>query len=133
MTIVLKGLERTIFFCDDVCIYSNDVSQHRQDVARFLERLEEYNLRINVKKCQWFKSEVKFLGFLVSKEGIRSNPDKVKVVEDWQPPMNKKGLLRFLGFAVFYHKFIEELSTKAKPLYQLLKKDVVYTWTDEAQ
>ncbi|KAG1032135.1 hypothetical protein G6F25_011541 [Rhizopus arrhizus] len=133
MTIVLRGLERTIFFCDDVCIFSKNLDQHKQDVARFLDRLAEYNLCINPKKCQWFSKEVKFLGFLVSGEGIRSNPEKVKVVKDWKAPANKKGLLRFLGFAVFYHKFIDSLSSKAKPLYALLKKDVDYSWTQAAQ
>ncbi|CEP10273.1 hypothetical protein, partial, partial [Parasitella parasitica] len=109
------------------------LEDHKKDVERFLERLDRYNLKINPKKCQWFQQEVKFLGFLVSGEGIRSNPDKVKVVKDWQPPVNKKGLLRFLGFAVFYHRFIDSLSTKAKPLYALLKKDVEYVWSKEAQ
>ncbi|KAG1461513.1 hypothetical protein G6F56_005713 [Rhizopus delemar] len=133
MTIVLRGLERTIFFCDDVCIFSKNLNQHKQDVARFLARLAEYNLRINPKKCQWLSKEVKFLGFLVSQEGIRSNPEKVKVVKEWKAPVNKKGLLRFLGFAVFYHRFIDSLSSKAKPLYALLKKDVDYIWDSKAQ
>ncbi|CEP07116.1 hypothetical protein, partial, partial [Parasitella parasitica] len=112
--------------------YKN-LDQHKQDVARFLGRLAEYNLRINPKKCQWFSKEVKFLGFLVSGEGIRSNPEKVKVVKDWKAPVNKKGLLRFLGSAVFYHRFIDSLSSKAKPLYALLKKDVDFIWDSKAQ
>ncbi|CEP13093.1 hypothetical protein [Parasitella parasitica] len=84
------------------------------------------------KKCLWFQQEVKFLGFLVSVEGIRANPDKVKVVKDWKRTVKKKGLLRFLGFAVFYHWFIDSLSSKAKPPYALLKKDVEYVWSKEA-
>lgn len=99
---------------------------------RLLERLNSYNLKISTKKCQWFSKEVKFLGFLVSGEGIRSNPEKVEVVKKWKAPNNKKSLLRFLGFAVFYHKFIDSLSGKAKPLYNLLKKDVPFEWTQEA-
>ncbi|KAG0974626.1 hypothetical protein G6F29_012091 [Rhizopus arrhizus] len=133
MSIVCKGLPRTVFFFDDACIFSRTLEEHKQDVDRFLARLDKYNLRINPKKCQWFSKEVKFLGFLVSGEGIRSNPEKVKVVKEWKAPVNKKGLLRFLGFAVFYHKFIDSLSSKAKPLYALLKKDVDYSWTQEAQ
>ncbi|CEP09032.1 hypothetical protein, partial, partial [Parasitella parasitica] len=129
----MKDLPNAVFFCDDACIFSKTLEDHKKDVERFLERLDRYNLKINPKKCQWFQEEVKFLGFLVSSEGIRSNPDKVKVVKDWQPPVNKKGLLRFLGFAVFYHRFIDSLSTKAKPLYDLLKKDTEYVWSKEAQ
>ncbi|CEP12014.1 hypothetical protein [Parasitella parasitica] len=95
MTIVLlRGLERTIFFCDNVCIFSKNIEQHKEDVVRFFGLLEKYNLRINKKKCKWFSKEVKFLGFLVSGEGIRSNPEKVKAVKEWKAPTNKKDKLR---------------------------------------
>ncbi|CEP10899.1 hypothetical protein [Parasitella parasitica] len=107
--------------------------EHKQDVERVLERLDKYNLRMNPKKCQWFSKEVKFLRFLVSGEGIRSNPKKIKTVQDWKSPVNKKGLLRFLGFAVFYHRFIKSLSSKAKSQYALLKKDINNVWSKEAQ
>ncbi|KAG1455334.1 hypothetical protein G6F56_007092 [Rhizopus delemar] len=78
-------------------------------------RLDQCSLKITVKKCQWFDKDVQFLGFLVSGEGIRSNPEKVKAVKNWKPP------------------FIDSLSSKAKPLYALLKKDVHYVWFKEAQ
>ncbi|CEP13482.1 hypothetical protein [Parasitella parasitica] len=110
------------------------LEEHQQDVETFLARLDRYNLRINPKKCQWFGRQVKFPGFLLSGEDIRSNPDKVKVVKNWQPPVNKKVLLQFLGFAVFYQRFINSLSGKATPLYALLKKDAAdYVWSKEAQ
>lgn len=69
----------------------------------------------------------------MSGEGIRSNPAKVEVVENWKSSNTKKELLRFLGFAVFYHKYISNLSGKAKLLYSLLKKDVPYDWQQEHQ
>lgn len=98
-----------------------------------LERLNSYNLKISKKKSQWFSKEVNFLGFLVSGEGIRSNPEKVEVAKQWKAPTSKKSLLRFLGFAVFYHKFIDSLSGKAKPLYRLLKKEVSFEWNQAAE
>lgn len=97
-----------------------------------LERLDSYYLDISRKKCQWFCKEVKFLGFLVNGEGMRSNPEKVEVVKNWKALTSKKSLLRFLGFVAFYHTFIDSFSGKAKPLYHLLKKDVPYEWTQEA-
>ncbi|CEP07164.1 hypothetical protein, partial, partial [Parasitella parasitica] len=107
--------------------------EHVEDVNRVLERLNKFNLKINIKKCQWFQPEVKFLGFLVNGEGIRSNPEKVAVVKDWKAPGSKKALLRFLGFANFYHKFISSLSSKAKPLYHLMKEDRPFIWGEKEQ
>ncbi|GAN11692.1 endonuclease and reverse transcriptase activity [Mucor ambiguus] len=133
MSIVLKGLPRTCNFCDDILIHSRTYEEHVEDVQRVLERLNEYNLKITSKKCQWFQAEVKFLGFLVNGEGIRSNPDKVAVVKDWKTPQNKKALSRFLGFANFYHKFINNLSGKARPLYQLIKGEQPFIWGQKAQ
>lgn len=115
MAMVLKGIPRCMCYIDDIIIFSTSSDQHVKDVQRVLERLDSYNLKISEKKCQWFSKEVKFLGFLVSGEGIRSNPEKVQVVKTWTAPTNKKALLRFLGFATFYHKFIKNLSGIAKP------------------
>lgn len=133
MKIVLQGLPRTIFFCDDCCTFSRTLEEHREDVDRLLQRLQDFNLKISPNKCQWVQKKVKFLCFLVSNQGIRSNPEKTKVVEQWNAPTSKKALLRFLGFAVFYHKFIDSLSSKAQPLYKLLKKDTPYTCNAEIQ
>lgn len=135
MSIVLKGLPRTYNFCDDILTFSRTYEEHIEDVTRVMERLNRYNLKITIKKCQWFQKEVKFLGFIVNGEGIRSNPEKVAVVvKDWKAPENKKApLLRLLEFANFYHKFINSLSSKARPLYHLLKDTQPFQWTAREQ
>lgn len=76
----------------------------------------------------FFKQEVQFLGFLLSANGIRSNPTKTEAIKEWPIPTTVRGLQRFLGFCVFYHKFIKDLSSIAKPLYLLLKKDGKFEW-----
>lgn len=132
MNIVLKGIKSCMCYIDDIIIFSASVEDHIQDVKIVLDRLLQYNLRLSKGKCKWFCQEVAFLGFLVNDSGIRSNPEKTKVVTQWQAPKDKKALMRFLGFATFYHRFIRNLADKAKPLYLLLKKDVKYTWTASA-
>lgn len=130
---VLRGVKNTMVYLDDVIIYSKTKEQHVQDLRNVLTKLDQYNLKISLKKCQFFQQEVKFLGFLVSGNGIRSDPNKVEVVRDWPRPTNMKELQRFLGFCAFYHRFIANLSTMAKPLYNLLQKQEKFIWNDKAQ
>lgn len=120
-------------YLDDVIVYSKDEKQHEQDVKALLERLEQYNLKISLKKCQFFKKDVRFLGFFVSGDGIRSDPSKVDAISTWPVPGNVKSLQRFLGFCAFYHRFITDLSSTAAPLYRLLKKDDKFEWNSGRQ
>ncbi|KAG1031847.1 hypothetical protein G6F57_011679 [Rhizopus arrhizus] len=133
MHTVLKGLPRCMVYLDDVILHSRTEEEHLEDLHRVLERLQSCNLKISLNKCQFFQPEVKFLGFLVSGAGIRSNPERTKVIKTWPTPTGTKALMRFLGFCVFYHKFIRDLSLTAKPLYNLLKKDVPFDWSPAAQ
>ncbi|CEP14754.1 hypothetical protein [Parasitella parasitica] len=98
MSIVLKGLPRTINFCDDCLIFSHTYEQHVEDVTRVLERMNSNNLKISEKKCQWFQPEVKFLRFLVNGEGIRSNPEKVAVVKQWKGPRKQEEFAQISRF-----------------------------------
>ncbi|KAG0778165.1 hypothetical protein G6F21_013097 [Rhizopus arrhizus] len=133
MHTVLKGLPRCMVYLDDAILHSRTEEEHLEDLHRVLERLQSCNLKISLNKCQFFQPEVKFLGFLVSGAGIRSNPERTKVIKTWPTPTGTKALMRFLGFCVFYHKFIRDLSLTAKPLYNLLKKDVPFDWSPAAQ
>lgn len=119
MHIVLRGVPRTMVYLNDIIIYSPSAQQHEDDLKMVFKRLDLYNHKISAKKCQFFKREVKFLGFLVSGEGIRSDPDKVAVIKTWPTPTSVKQLMRFLGFCAFYHKFLKDLSSTARPLYKL--------------
>lgn len=130
---ILKGLKNTMVYLDDVIVFNTTQEEHEQSLRLVLTRLVEYNLKISLSKCKFFCKEVPFLGFLVSGTGIRSNPEKVKVMKEWPTPRNAKGLSKFLGLCAFYHKFLANLSDVAKPLYTLLKKDSKFNWTMEAE
>lgn len=133
MHTVLRGLPRTMVYLDDVIVFSESEEQHMEDLANVLKRLDSYNLKISAKKCQFFQTEVEFLGFLVSGEGIRSDPEKVNVIKEWPQPTTAKQLMRFLGFCAFYHKFLKDLSMTAKPLYNLIRKNEDDVWTDATE
>ena len=83
-------------------------------------------------KCDFMRSETKYLGRVVSADGIKPDPDAVKKVEDWIVPRNKEELQSFLGFANYYREFGPFYAEKAEPLNALLRKNFSFAWTNEA-
>lgn len=98
---VLQGLKNTLVYQDDVIIYTATPEEHEEALRLVLTLLMEYILKISISKCKFFQTEVPFLGFLVSGNGIRSNPEKVKVMQEWPTPTNAKGPSKFLGLCAF--------------------------------
>jgi hypothetical protein len=76
---------------------------------------------------------VKFLGHTISSEGISVDPTKVQEVMDWKPPTSVHQICSFLGLAGYYHRFIQDFSKIAKPMTELLKKEVKFHWNDKCE
>ena len=95
-----------------------------------LERLKQAGLQIDIKKCEFDVKETTFLGVIVSGEGLRMDPQKVKAIVDWSTPTNLKEVQGFIGFANFYRRFIRDFSRLVKPLVQLTRKDSPFVWSE---
>jgi hypothetical protein len=80
-------------------------------------------MKIKPKKTEFYKTEVKFLGYIVSREGLKMDKKKVKAMTSWLKPNLVKEVQSFLGFANFYRQFIKDYSKVAAPLTNLTKKD----------
>ncbi|OQE59201.1 hypothetical protein PENNAL_c0337G04262, partial [Penicillium nalgiovense] len=80
-------------------------------------------------KCEFAVTKTKFLGFIVSTDGIAVDPEKISVVQSWKPPSTVKGVQSFLGFCNFYRRFIRGYSAISKPLHRLTRQDVPYNWS----
>ncbi len=85
--------------------------------------MEEVGIKLNLSKCHIGQQEIKFLGHIVSKDGIKPDPENVGAVQKMKPPTNGKETRRFLGMAVFFRKHIEKLSILAAPLTDLTRKN----------
>jgi transposase InsO family protein len=107
-------------YLDDIIVYSSTIDSHLTRLEQVFNRLDEYGLKLAPKKCEFFKDKLKYLGYMVSAEGIETDPDKVQKVKDWPVPQNPDELRMFLGFASFYRRFVENFAQKAKPLHELL-------------
>lgn len=96
--------------------------QHDTRVHAVLERAEKAGVRLNIAKCEFGRQEVKFLGHIISAEGVKPDPDKTKAIQDMREPSNISGLRSFLGMVNQLREFIPNLSEKDKPLRALLSK-----------
>lgn len=110
-------------FFDDILIYSRNQQQHREHLASVLEVLAKHQLYANASKCEIGKTEVTYLGHVVSEAGVAIDKTKIKAMIDWPIPKNLRDLRGFLGLTGYYRKFIAGFAQIAAPLTDQLKKD----------
>lgn len=122
-----------VVYIDDILIFSKTQEEHDQHVAMVLDRLRNAGLCANAAKCEFDKSEVEYLGFILSADGIKMNPKKLDTIASWPEPTTVKDLQRFLGFTNFYRRFIEAYSRLTLPLTKLTKKSNPWDWSKLAQ
>ena len=113
-------LKECLIYLDDVIIFSDTIECHFRRLEAVFQRLELAGLRLNGSKCEFFKTQVQYLGHIVSCNGVETDPEKIKVLQEWPVPTCIKELRSFLGFAGYYRRFIQGFSQIAKPLNDLL-------------
>lgn len=122
-------------FLDDVIVISRSFDEHVALLDRVLGKLRDANLTINLSKCQFFCSQLRYLGYVVDEKGLRTDPEKVEAISKFPTPTTKKEVKRFLGTASWYRRFIPQFSTIAGPLNKLTstkKNSPPFLWTPEA-
>ena len=108
-------------YLDDILIFSKTEEAHLRHLAHVLALLRKHDLKAKMAKCEFFKPELKFLGHIVSVDGMRPDPAKVATVRDWPTPVSVYEVRSFLGLANYFRKYIRGYSTVAAPLTDLLK------------
>ncbi|XP_046753091.1 uncharacterized protein K02A2.6-like [Diprion similis] len=126
---ILKGIEGVVCFYDDILIAGQTRDTHDERLQEVLNRLRDCGLTAQKKKCELFKTEVQFLGYVINKEGIHISERRIKAILEIPVPSNQKQLRAFLGVINFYAKFIKNYSEIVSPLYELLQKNVQWSWT----
>lgn len=126
-----------LIYLDDILIYSKRHEEHLEHCSAVLKRLVDNQLTLNVGKCQFFQSEMRFLGYIVSELGLRTDPEKVSAITNWNRPKNSTEVRSFLNFCGFYRRFIRNFAHIALPLTNLTKgniaKNAPITWTSECE
>ena len=130
MDYTLVGLQNTYCFLDDIIVVSRgSKEEHLKLVYKCLKKLDEDNLRINILKCHFAKTEIEWLGHKFTQSGIA--PPESKNILSLPAPNNLKQLRSFLGSVHYIGKFIPNLSQLCHPLRPLLKKNIKFVWNDE--
>ena len=132
---ILSGLNRDLclVYLDDIIVTGKSFTEHIDNMKKVFGRLKEGNLKLNSGKCQLFRKEVKFLGHIVSANGISTDPEKVQAVREWPTPRTVKEVRSFLGLCSYYRKFIKDFAEIAKPLHQLTEKRKQFLWADKRE
>jgi hypothetical protein len=133
MNNVLMGLigTRCFVYLDDVIIFGETLQEHHIRLREVLDKLRQYNLKIEPDKCEFLKTELNYLGHVVTGEGVKPDPHKVQAIKEFPIPKTKTDVKSFLGLAGYYRKFIPQFSKIAKPLNDLQKKDQAWKWGPE--
>lgn len=122
-----------IVYLDDILIYSRTEEEHLEHLQYVLDLLRKNKFYCKRKKCDFMKARIKFVGHVVSKEGLETDPDKVEKVVNWPRPDNVTKVREFIGFSQFHRKFIPNFSSVTAPLTELTKHDAKFDWTNECE
>ena len=133
MNSLFKHLPFVVVYLDDILIFSKNQAEHLQHVETVLQILKEQNLFCKLKKCEFNKPELRFVGHIVGANGIKPDPAKIATIADWPAPHNLHELRKFLGFTNYFRKFLQAYSQRTAPLTNLLRKDVAYEWTEACE
>lgn len=112
-------LKEVLVFLDDLIVFSDTLEEHESRLIHVLNRLKEYGLKLSPDKCKFFQTSVRYLGHIVSSDGVKTDPEKVQALKTWPRPQNLKELQSFLGFSGYYRRFVKDYSRIVKPLTHL--------------
>src|SRR5436189_4797982 len=123
MQLALGELFYTIapVYIDNIIVHSETFENHIRDLEEVYEKIRIANLKFGPEKCKFCFQEIKFLGHIIGKDGIKTDPAKIEKVKNYPRPVNITQLRGFLGLAKYYRKYIKDFAKIAKPLNDLTK------------
>ncbi|VDP93771.1 unnamed protein product [Echinostoma caproni] len=135
MSSVLRELipQQCLVYLDDVVVHGKTEEEHLENLRATFECLRKVGLKLRPAKCTLFQREVRFLGHVISAEGIQTDDEKVNKVRNWPQPRNESEVRSFMGLASYYRRFVPRFSEIAAPLAQLLHKGTEFHWTENCE
>ena len=128
-----------IIYLDDVIVFLKTPKEHIDRLCGVFHKLFLAGLKLKLKKCEFFKSKIAYLGHIVSAKGIETDPKKVEAVRNWTVPKTVTDVRSFLGFTNYYRRFIKDYAKVARPLNTLIsgenaaKKKKLVEWDEQCQ
>ena len=128
-----------IIYLDDIIVYSKTPEEHLERLEAVFNKISKARLKLKPNKCEFFKSEITYLGHIVSNKGIATDPKKIKAIQLWPRPTTVTEVRKFTGLTNYYRKFIHGYANVAQPLHDLVsgknakKKCSSIEWTDDCE
>lgn len=120
-TILLPVREFCRAYMDDLVVWADTYEEYVSRVKQVLQILRQAKLRLKLRKCEFFKHEISYLGHILGEHGTRMDPEKVKALQQWPDPETKKDLKGFAAFASYYRNYIKNLAEALIPIYEGIK------------
>ncbi|GBC13386.2 retroviral-like aspartic protease 1 [Rhizophagus irregularis DAOM 181602=DAOM 197198] len=120
-------------YIDDIIIYSKNWNEHLQHIKIVLEELRKTNMMLKLKKCEWAKKNVEYLGHIVGTDGLKPDNKKIEKIKNLKLPKNIKQIREINGLCSYYRKFVKGYLKIVKPIMELTRKNVPFVWTDKQQ
>lgn len=120
-------------YLDDVIIYGKSFFEHNKTLCHVMLLLRDHGLQLKISKCNFYAKQFDYLGYIISKDGLKPNPRKVQVIGEFPRPKNTRQIQSFLGMINYYRRFIKDFAKLAKPLTILCKQDQPFIWTETTQ
>ena len=127
---ILAGLNWFIclVYLDDIAVFSANYQEHLERLRQVVDRVTAAGLKFNPDKCSLFQRKISFLGYTVSARGVEPDEGKIKTILTWPTPQNVTELRAWLGLIGYYRRWIHQMGSKARPLFDLLKKRQPFEW-----
>ena len=135
MDIWLAGLppDHTLAYMDDIVIFSKSFDTHLSDLEAVFQRLREANISLKMSKCIFASDCVDFLGYNLSKDGLRPQKNLIEAIETFHKPSTRKEIKRYLGLVGFYRVFVQNFAEISYPLRRLTSEHVTFTWDEKCE
>jgi hypothetical protein len=135
MNLAFSGLDpQTCFlYIDDLIVIGCSQSHHLKNLTAVFQTCRHFNLKLNPQKCQFFRTEVTYLGHKCTNYGLLPDPSKNDAIKNYPTPCDKDAARRFVAFANYYRRFIKNFAAIAKPINNLTKKTTEFKWSEECE
>ena len=128
MSTMLEGLQGVLCLMDDVLVYGRDQEDHDKKLEAVLQRIQSAGVTFNPDKCEFSKDQLKFLGHIINKDGVRADPAKIQAILDLPPPSNIPQMRQFVGMINQLAKFVPNCAHVIRPLTELLSSKRTWQW-----